>query len=292
MHVKYISSNPCRLVQDAIKMSHYFQGDLLRSIGTRVKGDDMKKILLGTTALFAMAATPALAADIPVKAPPYIPPVVVAYSWTGCFIGGNGGGLWVKKDWSQTTTGAAISSQSGSGWLVGGQVGCDYQFASSWVIGIQADYDWADASGTANDTGFLTDRFRVRGLGSVTARIGYTPFQRFLAYVRGGVAWERDNYDTTINTPVRFGTVGTTFSTASETRTGWTIGVGGEYAFTDYLSGFAEYDYYAFGTRTNSFASILALTDSIDVRERKSVVKVGLNWRFNWTAPAAVTTRY
>ena len=33
----------------------------------------------------------------------------------------------------------------------------------------------------------------------------------------------------------------------SETRSGWTVGVGGEYAFLDWLTGFIEYDHYGFG---------------------------------------------
>ena len=40
--------------------------------------------------------------------------------------------------------------------------------------------------------------------------------------MKGGGAWERDRYDIT--------SAGTTFFTASETRGGWTLGVGGEYA--------------------------------------------------------------
>ena len=35
-----------------------------------------------------------------------------------------------------------------------------------------------------------------------------------------------------------------------ETLIGWTIGGGFEYAFTDHLTGFAEGDYYDFGSKT------------------------------------------
>ena len=61
----------------------------------------MKKFLLATVALGALVASPALAADLrrpppPVKAPP---PVVPIWSWTGCYFGGNVGGLWASKDW-------------------------------------------------------------------------------------------------------------------------------------------------------------------------------------------------
>jgi outer membrane immunogenic protein len=54
----------------------------------------MRKLLLATTALAALVVTPALAADMaaPVyKAPP--PPAPI-FSWTGFYIGLNGGYGW------------------------------------------------------------------------------------------------------------------------------------------------------------------------------------------------------
>jgi hypothetical protein len=62
-------------------------------------------------------------------------------------------------------------------------------------------------------------------------------------------------------------------------RGGWTVGVGGEYAFTDWLTGFAEYDFYGFGTRTIGFP-VGPIVANIDIKETKSVFKVGLNWKF------------
>ena len=90
----------------------------------------------------------------------------------------------------------------------------------------------------------------------------------------GGGAWENDSYDITATA------TGVTRATASETRTGWTLGVGGEYAFTDFLTGFVEYDYYDFGTKTNTFTTTVPPTLLIDIKERKSVAKVGVNFKF------------
>ena len=74
---------------------------------------------------------------------------------------------------------------------------------------------------------------------------------------------------------------------ARETRTGWTVGIGGEYAFTNYVSAFAEYNYYDFGTRTLTFLDpVGAFNDNISIRERQSVAKVGLNFRWNPVGPA------
>jgi outer membrane immunogenic protein len=241
----------------------------------------MKKILLATVAITVLAA-PALAADLRVKAPLYKAPPPVYYSWTGCYLGGNIGGLWVRKDFSIDAipgrpTGTSLGGHDASSFIGGVQAGCNYQ-VGAWVFGIQGDYDWADAVGTHADPFFVgfTDRSRTSSLGSVTGRVGYA-WDRFLGYVKGGGAWERDNY-TAI-----FTATGATIATASETRGGWTVGIGGEYAFTNNLSGFIEYDYYDFGTRAVTAISPAGFVfGSIDIRERKSVVKAGLNWKFGW----------
>src|ERR1700675_3188824 len=98
----------------------------------------MKKAFLGVAAIAAMLGTPALAADMPLKAPP--PPPAPVWSWTGCYIGINGGGLWAHKDWTSETAGTVglpIGSHDLNSGLFGGQVGCDYQFSGRFVIGIQ-----------------------------------------------------------------------------------------------------------------------------------------------------------
>lgn len=57
----------------------------------------MKKLLLAGTALGGVGFMgPALAADLPVRA---APAVVPAFSWTGCYIGGNVGASIARKEW-------------------------------------------------------------------------------------------------------------------------------------------------------------------------------------------------
>jgi len=62
---------------------------------------------------------------------------------------------------------------------------------------------------------------RAKSVASLTGRIGYS-WDRFLGYVKFGGAWERD--ELTLNFFNGF------VATASDTRIGWTIGIGAECA--------------------------------------------------------------
>src|SRR5712691_4099505 len=106
----------------------------------------MKKLMLGGVAIAALAIPAAAnAADLPAKAPPYAPAYVApAWSWTGCYIGGNVGGAWGRSNVTAAfvntaggfpVTNANISAVnaldspglSPKGFTGGGQIGCNYQ---------------------------------------------------------------------------------------------------------------------------------------------------------------------
>jgi outer membrane immunogenic protein len=256
----------------------------------------MKRLTLATLGLATLMATPAISADLPPRRPVYAPPPpVYVFSWTGCYIGGNVGGVWVEKDFDSRdfgVFGGRSFSRDASGAIGGGQIGCNYQFAGGFVIGIQGDYDWTNVHAEGRGAFFnnLDHDYHVKSVASVTGRVGYG-WNRFLGYVKGGGAWERDDLTFT------FVPTGRTAS-FSDTRSGWTIGVGGEYAFTNWLTGFVEYNYYDFGTRTDGvvcgavacFAGGPNRVD-FDIRETKSVVKVGLNFLFG-TGGGPIFARY
>src|SRR5262249_30765443 len=115
---------------------------------------------------------------------------------------------------------------------------------------------------------------KVKSLASITGRLGYA-WGRFLGYLKGGAAGDHDDYWPT--TIIR----GTAY-TPRETRSAWTIGAGGEYAFTNVVSAFVEYNYFDFGPRQVAFTpQVVGLEPAfVDVKETKSVVRAGLNFRF------------
>jgi outer membrane immunogenic protein len=255
----------------------------------------MKKILLTGIAGAAFLVAPfAHAADLsrPVyKAPPPPPPLPV-FSWTGCYIGGHIGGGWGHKTVSAPTLAPGISvSGNTSGFLGGGQVGCDYQFAPNWVVGIEGAGSAGDINGDINATIFGvngTGHARSDWLASATGRLGWG-WDRWLFYAKGGVAWVGDKYSADVPLFLEH-------LEASETRTGWTIGGGVEWAFWNAWSAKLEYDYYDFGTRTLSFSgtifAIPEIVPGINISQRISTLKFGIDYRFNWGAPGPVAPRY
>ena len=248
----------------------------------------MKKFLTMAVALGALVAAPAMAADMRPPPPVYRapPPVVPIWTWTGCYIGGHVGGLWARKQIVDNTLDDPFFGEINhnvNGWLAGVQAGCDYQFAGGWVIGIQSDYAWTGAKGSHVSllNPDLTIETKIKWVGSATARLGYA-WGGFLGYVKGGGAWEQDNFDVFDNITLE------SFGTLGRRRFGWTVGVGGEYAFTNLLSGFVEYNYYDFGSRDITLSNAFVL----DIKETKSVVKAGLNFRFGGWGKYPVAARY
>ena len=250
----------------------------------------MKKFLLAGVALSALLGGSAGAADLARPAPVHAPPPVIVplFTWTGCYVGGNAGGIWARNDWNDTVFGD-FGNNTASGGLGGLQGGCNYQ-VGAWVFGIQGDYDWTSINNTSANPaltalanaaflpgGFaFTDQTQLKSLGSVTGRVGYS-WDRFLAYVKAGGAWLQTSYT--------LQNAGVAIATASSTQSGWTVGVGGEYAFLNWLTGFVEYDYYGFNN-SNSGALVcgavacgVALTGT-GIKENVNVVKAGLNFKF------------
>jgi len=229
-------------------------------------------------ALLAIAAAvPADAADLgrmPTKAPPLVAPPV---TWTGCYVGANVGGGWADKHYFDPLAGDPLAfdlgSHTASGIVGGGQIGCDFQ-SGNWVFGLQGMFDGADMSATHLALGdFFTTR--IPWFGTATGRIGYAVAPSFLLYVKGGAAFVRDEETKTDLV------TGLVEGTADVTRTGWTVGGGGEYRFWSNWSVFAEFDYMDFGTR-RTILSVPEPPFPLDIRQHMAVALAGLNYRFNW----------
>src|SRR6266496_6512485 len=102
---------------------------------------------------------------------------VLLFSWTGCYIGGHIGGGLARKAVAAPELAPGISFTGNTiGFLGGGQVGCNYQFAPNLVIGIEGDGSAADIKGDATTTvlGITgTAHAKTDWIASLTGRLGW-----------------------------------------------------------------------------------------------------------------------
>ena len=235
----------------------------------------MKKLIQVSAALAASLATPALAADLPVKAP--VAPVVAPYNWTGFYVGANLGGAWGKTQYTDPLAPAGVANTFNTdpdGFIGGGQVGLNYQIGP-WVFGVEGEFSWSKLRGSGRGpvtppAGSTLDT-DANWIATAAGRVGYAS-DRWLFYVKGGAAW--------INVDHSFSNIGPPAFTTSvrETHNGWTVGTGIEWAFARTWSAKVEYDYMDFGTDSLVF-SALGFPFLLDVKQQIHAVKFGVNYR-------------
>ena len=198
--------------------------------------------------------------------------------WTGIYLGLNAGYSFGGSDWTDSVTGGSTGSFGTSGFAFGGALGANYQIGSL-VLGVEADSDWANASGFGTFTAtslcaggcLTTDSW----LATARGRVGYA-FDRFFAYGTAGAA---------------FGDVRANFSNdpiSSATKTGWAAGAGVEVALDRHWSAKAEYLFVDLGSGSCTTDCAIASAGgpptipNVAVKFDESIVCGGVNYRFNF----------
>ena len=248
----------------------------------------MKRLMLAGIATLTLAGAPAFAADMPVRVPAYKAPPPILDQWTGCYLGGNVGWGWSHKDYTGVVGGAAglsEGSQTADGFVGGGQLGCDYQFAPNWVVGVQGMWDWGDVRGFNASTVFPANVFHTddRSFATIAGRLGYSVNPLTLVYAKFGYGWLDDHNTVT--------SAGVLSNAVNVTRSGFDLGSGLEYKFAPNWSTFVEYDHMFLGTKTPTFGGVGAAplgTFPETIRQSFDKVLVGINYRFG----GPLTARY
>jgi outer membrane immunogenic protein len=256
----------------------------------------MKRIaLMAAAAMGVVFAHGAFAADMGVRAKPvYAPPAVVAPTWTGVYLGFNGGWGWTNSNNSNLAfTGAfgpftvATSNNNANSPIFGGQAGFNYQ-TGNWVWGVEGDVDGANiqanqnvfvapAGGFAGGSAFLNEK--QNWLASIRGRIGYT-WGPGMIYVTGGGAWT----GVELNGGATLFTGGTGTFTTSSTQSGYVLGAGYEWMIAPNWSLRGEYLYYGFTSNLTSTALTIpgaTITGNAN-KFNTSVARLGLNYKFDW----------
>ena len=182
-----------------------------------------------------------------IAADPYRPApvtVVPAYSWTGAYLGLEGGYSWGRSESAYDSPPfnlATIDPMNPAGWFGGVEGGVNFQMNGGVVLGLEADISAADITDTIPDViggpgESITSK--TDWVGTVRGRLGMA-YGRTLFYGTGGIAFAHT-------------TVSATDGPLSDdaTLSGWTIGVGVEQAVTAMVSVKVEYLHSQFGDHT------------------------------------------
>lgn len=306
----------------AFMKSHSF-GVGSRRLDRPTRGDAVNKLILGTVALAGMIAGPAMAADMPIKAPP--PAVAAAYNWTGFYVGANAGYGWGNQAFALSGNDAAAQgiaqyTASGgsfqtSGFIGGGQLGGNWQVGRNWLVGIEADIDYANVRGSSAT---VTNPFptifptlkadqHLQWLGTLRGRLGILPTDRLLIFATGGLAYGSYTQSSSLATGPTFfkqHTLTTNIDCnpstlclagdSSRTSAGWTLGAGAEYALWNNVSFKAEYLYARLGGQSVYMTVPLAVNGNGTMTASFNdpafhIVRAGINIKFG---PDAIVAKY
>jgi outer membrane immunogenic protein len=201
----------------------------------------MKKLLLGCAFVTALVTfDSAFAADLarPTAAPVYKAPAMVpqAFSWTGLYLGLEGGYGWGRENYDDNTVLAPTPvSHQPHGGIFGGVLGYRYQ-TGQFVFGVEGSAAWAGINDTVA-SGFFTENLKARSIYTATGQVGWA-FNQALLYAKGGWAGASVNNLLT-------GGGGT--ATNSQDANGWTVGAGLDYAVWQNVVLGIEYDHIDLG---------------------------------------------
>ncbi|THD66869.1 MAG: porin family protein [Bradyrhizobium sp.] len=251
-----------------------------------------QKILVGLASLTLVDIAVAVAADLPVKAPPK-----PTYNWSGFYVGAHAG--YRSGDANFSGPGYIFDPGIGpvafpgrsetyrpNGAIAGVQGGYNFMITPKILAGIEGDWTWgsgrAGAIGgfsiNANDSFSFVSQTRLAWQSTIRGRLGVVNGP-WLFYGTGGVAFTRVNWSDTSTWTV-FGTP-TAFSSSNvgSTLTGAAVGVGFEYMCNPNWIARLEYLYESFGKVSVPFG-LGPQTGTLDLRDVNKV-RAGISYKFN-----------
>jgi outer membrane immunogenic protein len=253
--------------------------------------------MLAAVAVIGFASV-ASAADMPLKAPAYNPPIPAVHNWTGFYVGVNAGYSWGSTDVDYSQGAGIFGNPPNPGgvfaasydlhpnsFIGGGQIGYNYQ-SGNVVWGLEADIQGRHKSDSESLVfNPFQDRFTLTDtqgwLATFRGRLGYA-MNNWLLYATGGLAVGKVEHEVFQASSIP---IGSRSISDSDTRAGWTVGGGVEWAFAPHLSLGAEYLYVDLGASTLSMPAQLVNglpygATSVDFHDRSHIARVKLNYRF------------
>jgi opacity protein-like surface antigen len=143
----------------------------------------VQKTFLAGIAAAGLLSGPALASDLPTKAPVRKAPIAAPpYNWSGFYVGANFGGGW--SNGSLNIPGNNL--YGGLTEFIGGvQAGYNFQ-AGHLLFGVEGDFDWASFGRPALSTptlGYVDQRW----IGTVAGRVGLVNSNTIISGYQTGI---------------------------------------------------------------------------------------------------------
>lgn len=222
---------------------------------------------------------------------------------------------------ASTFAATGTSSAPANGFVAGGQAGYNYRFERV-VVGLEADIQGAGVKGRGGFLGAASaslaggadtvlsavqNEKTIDWLGTVRGRVGYLITPRLLGYASGGFAYGGVTAHSTLFSGWSGDVVGPLLQWSnsvgrfSDTRLGWTVGGGAEWAFSPNLSVKAEYLFYDLGDArflsTPSTTGLFGLLFNTEVavsriRFEGHLARAGVNYHFNCFDAPPVIAKY
>jgi high affinity Mn2+ porin len=222
-----------------------------------------ERVFAGAGLSLLVVDGPAMASDMPVKAPH----IQSVFDWTGLYIGAHAGYSRGSSNAVLSDPATTATSNVFDGMIAGVQAGYNVRLPSGMLLGVEADITFPNyltsnsvVSSLATARSAVTEQWDY--VGTARGRIGYASGQ-WLAYATGGLAWAGERFldEKTLNT-----------------RLGWAAGGGVEYAFAPHWSVRLEYLYSQFGKADIRFPSATQYASTLDFQS----LRVGLNRKIDW----------
>jgi outer membrane immunogenic protein len=272
----------------------------------------MKRIAFGavfvSAFLFAASMRTADAADLAVKGPPPVAPWVCTFcGWYAGLNAGytitSGNGVSVSGVNDPAAAGFAPLLVAGAipfeadanfqGFVGGGQVGYNWEYARGFLFGVEGDFDGISASRTMTQNGSPPFSLAVSSfdrsadwVSTLRARFGVQVLNgSFMPYVTAGGAAAEVKLATSLACPVAvcggFGVPAGGLATANTiTRFGGAVGAGFEWMIVPKFTIKAEYMYVEVGTSTNTLTTTNGTSVTYSARNGLNMLRAGVNWYF------------
>jgi outer membrane receptor protein involved in Fe transport len=243
----------------------------------------------------------------PATPPAYVPifktPAATVWTWTGYYLGINGGLSQGRAStdafFNDITIPASFATSAAynlRGKLFGVQTGYNFQ-AGNWLWGIEGDLQLTSVHGNpvftcpgmiCNPAGEVVAAFdqnqKIEWLGTLRGRVGLAVAPYAFAYVTGGAAVAGL---LTSGTVFGFPLAGAAFPTNPfsnlAVNAGWTAGGGIEARLSGHWTGKIEYLYMDFGNMTTNInnQTAMTLTAMFNSHITDQLVRAGINYKFD-----------